>query len=69
VARRIALHIIQSVERLLPDDPQIGRAGRVPGTRELVIARTPYIIPYRFSARDDPDFLSTTELGGGLIAF
>jgi toxin ParE1/3/4 len=50
VARRIALHIIQSVERLLPDDPQIGRAGRVPGTRELVIARTPYIyiIPYRF---------------------
>jgi toxin ParE1/3/4 len=24
-----------------------GRAGRVPGTRELVIAGTPFIIPYR----------------------
>ncbi|MDR3553635.1 MAG: type II toxin-antitoxin system RelE/ParE family toxin [Syntrophobacteraceae bacterium] len=27
--------------------PQIGRAGRVPGTRELVIAGTPYTVPYR----------------------
>jgi toxin ParE1/3/4 len=47
-AQRIVLHIIQSVEQLLPDNPQIGRSGRVPGTRELVIARTPYIVPYRF---------------------
>jgi len=27
--------------------PQIGRPGRREGTRELVIARTPYIVPYR----------------------
>ncbi|MGK6321334.1 type II toxin-antitoxin system RelE/ParE family toxin [Sphingomonas sp. DT-204] len=27
--------------------PQSGRIGRVEGTRELVIARTPYITPYR----------------------
>jgi toxin ParE1/3/4 len=47
-ARRIVLHIIQSVERSLPDNAQIGRAGRVPGSRELVIARTPHIVPYRF---------------------
>jgi toxin ParE1/3/4 len=47
-ARRVVLHVIQSVEQLLPDNPQIGRAGRVPGTRDLVIARTPYIVPYRF---------------------
>jgi toxin ParE1/3/4 len=47
-ARRIVLHIIRNVEQLLPDNPQIGRAGRVPGTRELVIPRTPYIVPYRF---------------------
>jgi toxin ParE1/3/4 len=33
---------------LLPDNPQIGRAGRVPGTREFAIPRTPYIVPYRF---------------------
>jgi toxin ParE1/3/4 len=27
--------------------PQIGRPGRREGTRELVIGRTPYIVPYR----------------------
>lgn len=27
--------------------PQIGRPGRREGTRELVISRTPYIVPYR----------------------
>jgi toxin ParE1/3/4 len=25
----------------------VGRPGRVPGTRELVIAHMPYIVPYR----------------------
>jgi toxin ParE1/3/4 len=47
-ARRVVLQIIQNVEQFLPGNPQIGRAGRVPGTRELVIPRTPYIVPYRF---------------------
>ena len=47
-ARRVVLQIIKSVEQLLSDNPQIGRSGRVPGTRELVIPRTPYIVPYRF---------------------
>jgi toxin ParE1/3/4 len=46
-ARRIATRILQTVENLLSDNPNIGRPGRVPGTRELVIPRTPYIIPYR----------------------
>jgi len=27
--------------------PQIGRPGRVIGTNELVIGRTPYLVPYR----------------------
>lgn len=27
--------------------PALGRAGRVPGTRELVVSGTPYIVPYR----------------------
>jgi toxin ParE1/3/4 len=45
--RRVALHIIHNIEQLLPDNPHIGRAGRVPGTRELVIPSTPYIVPYR----------------------
>jgi len=46
-AQRVSLRIIQMIEELLPDNPQMGRPGRVPGTRELVIARTPYIVPYR----------------------
>lgn len=46
-ATRIALLIIQNVEIGLADNPHMGRPGRVPGTRELVIPRTPYIVPYR----------------------
>jgi toxin ParE1/3/4 len=32
---------------LLVEHPAMGRHGRVVGTRELVIANTPYIVPYR----------------------
>lgn len=32
---------------LLLDNPQLGRPGRVDGTRELVITGTQYILPYR----------------------
>jgi toxin ParE1/3/4 len=46
-ARKVALHIVRSVETLLPNHPEMGRAGRVPGTRELVIPKTPFILPYR----------------------
>ena len=46
-AQRIALHIIHNVEALLAENPQMGRVGRVPGTRELVIPNTPFIVPYR----------------------
>jgi toxin ParE1/3/4 len=45
--RRIVLRIVHDVEHLLPDNPQMGRPGRVPGTRELIVPRTPYIVPYR----------------------
>jgi toxin ParE1/3/4 len=31
----------------LAENPHIGRPGRVPGTREFVIDKTPYIVPYR----------------------
>ena len=41
--------ILQAVE-LLQLQPRLGRLGRLPGTRELVITGTPYIIPY--SIRD-----------------
>ncbi|HUO94333.1 MAG TPA: type II toxin-antitoxin system RelE/ParE family toxin [Rhizomicrobium sp.] len=46
-ARRVALHVVRNVETLLSDNPKIGRPGRVPGTRELVIPRTPFVVPYR----------------------
>ena len=50
-ARRVALSIIRTIKELLPDNPQMGRAGRVPGTRELVIPETPFIVPYRLQRR------------------
>ena len=46
-AARVVLEIIDQVETLLPGHPAIGRPGRVPGTRELVIRDLPYIVPYR----------------------
>ena len=38
-------HIAQAALRLI-DFPESGRPGRVPGTRELVIPRTPYVAAY-----------------------
>jgi addiction module RelE/StbE family toxin len=38
---------------LLAEHPGLGRPGRVAGTRELVIARTPYIVAYTVDRRID----------------
>jgi toxin ParE1/3/4 len=45
-AERVYDAITDSVSRLLTF-PEMGRPGRVPGTRELVIASQPYIVAYR----------------------
>jgi len=45
-AVRTVERIATSVERLAIH-PALGRAGRVPGTRELVVSGTPYVVPYR----------------------
>ena len=45
VADRITARILSSVQQLAAF-PMSGRAGRVPGTRELVIANTPFIAAY-----------------------
>ena len=45
-AAQVARRILDTVA-CLRDHPEIGRAGRVPGTRELVIPGLPYIVPYR----------------------
>jgi toxin ParE1/3/4 len=41
---------IRDAVKLLGDYPAAGRAGRVPNTRELVVAGTPYVLPYRVRA-------------------
>ncbi len=45
-ADQVALRIIESTEQLVAH-PAMGRPGRVAGTRELVVAGTPYLMPYR----------------------
>ena len=45
-AAQIVLKIVRTVA-LLIHQPGIGRPGRIPGTKELVVPETPYIVPYR----------------------
>ena len=46
-ALAMALAIRRGADVLLSDYPKAGRVGRQPGTRELVIPRTPVIVIYR----------------------
>lgn len=43
----MVLDRIEEQIKLLATQPQMGRPGRVPQTRELVVANTPFIIPYQ----------------------
>jgi addiction module RelE/StbE family toxin len=45
-ARRVYRDVMQHIEHLA-EYPFSGRIGRVAGTREWVIPKTPFIIPYR----------------------
>lgn len=45
-AAEVVLKILRTIS-LLRDQPGLGRAGRVPGTKELIIPDTRYIVPYR----------------------
>ncbi len=49
-ARRLLVEIREKAIILI-DNPQIGRPGRVEGTRELVLSGTNYILPYRVKAQ------------------
>lgn len=51
-ARRVVTTIVTLAEEQLSRFPHSGRHGRVPGTRELVIPRLPYIVPYRVNEAD-----------------
>jgi len=45
-ARLVVKRVLDAVA-LLPAQPGLGRPGRVPGTRELVVLKTRYVVPYR----------------------
>ena len=46
VAQDMVAALSASIE-LLSQQPALGRPGRLPGTRELVIQRYPFVVPYR----------------------
>ena len=45
-ARLVVKRVLDAVS-MLAEQPGMGRPGRVPGTRELVVLKTRYIVPYR----------------------
>jgi toxin ParE1/3/4 len=68
-AQRVVLRIIENIETLLPNNPEMGRPGRVPGTCELVIPRTPFIVPYRLVDSTLQTCASITVLVDGRMFF
>ena len=45
-ARLVVERVLAAVEALA-SHPAMGRPGRVPGTRELVVGKTRFVVPYR----------------------
>lgn len=45
-AQTVVERVLAAVAQLV-EQPGLGRPGRVPGTRELVVLKTRYIVPYR----------------------
>lgn len=45
-ARLVVKRVLDAVAQL-EEQPEMGRPGRVPGTRELVVLKTRYLVPYR----------------------
>ena len=45
-ARRVVSRLWTAVKNLA-QQPEMGRPGRVYGTRELVVSDTPFVVPYR----------------------
>ncbi len=46
-AKKVVAYILEQIETILANNPAIGRAGRVLRTREFVISKYPYIVPYQ----------------------
>ena len=45
-ARTVIERVLEAVGQLA-EKPGMGRPGRVPGTRELIVLKTRYLVPYR----------------------
>lgn len=45
-AEKVLAYISDEIQHL-SDHTYIGRSGRVPGTRELILTKVPFIIPYQ----------------------
>jgi len=46
-AARLFVRRVPDAVSILAGQPGFGRLGRAPGTRELIVAKTRYIVPYR----------------------
>lgn len=49
-----AIRVVEKIEKSLEAIrryPDLGRPGRISGTREIVVPDTPFIIPYRIRAK------------------
>jgi plasmid stabilization system protein ParE len=45
-ARLVVERVLEAVAQLA-EQPGLGRPGRVPGTRELIVSETRHLVPYR----------------------
>ena len=46
-AARLVVRRVLDAVAMLAEQPGLGRPGRIPRTRELVVLKTRYIVPYR----------------------
>jgi plasmid stabilization system protein ParE len=46
-AARLAVQRVLAAVAMLAEQPGLGRPGRLPGTRELIVVNTRYLVPYR----------------------
>ena len=68
-ARRLAMRIVDAVETSISRNPEIGRPGRVVGTREFVIARSPISRPIASAAAPSKCYAFCTAPADGLNGF
>jgi toxin ParE1/3/4 len=55
-AERVRLHLVETV-KMLRSLPRLGHAGRKEGTRELSVARLPFVIVYRIDISDEDELV------------